>query len=599
MDDLLETRFQRRTLILGAAKGTLLLGLMGRLFQLQILDQKHYEGLSDKNRFHSFLVIPERGLIADRNNVILANLRTEYYCVFEPNVEGTKLVDLIPTLKKIINLNDLDLKVIQKQLSRKRLLDPIMIKENMTLEEMARLQVHLFELPGVRCDKAKSRLYPDPYPFSHLLGFVGIPSQKEKDDDPLFLLPEFRVGKTGLEKQFDSTLRGVAGTKTVEVNAYRKIQRVISHQKGVKGHDLHLTIDATLQKKVYDILSPHLSASCVVMHAHTGAVHAFVSYPGFDTNLFLHRIYKKDWDALSNDPHHPLTNKLIQGTYAPGSTFKMIVALAALKKGIINEQTTFSCCGEFDFKNHTYHCWNWKNGGHGSVNLERALAQSCDVYFYQLALKLSVDDIAEMANAFGLGSLTGIEIPNERKGLIPTKKWHLEKRKSKWLTGDNINLSIGQGKILTTPMQLCRMMAGLCNGGKLVTPHLIKLDHPMAESIDVDANHLKLIQKGMSSVVNQPYGTAYQARIVNEKYAMIGKTGSTQVARITKQQRADGTINQNPWHLKEHALFVGGAPLNDPQFVIAVLVEHGGSGGRISAPIARDILHATQEILKC
>lgn len=599
MDDLLEKRFQRRTLILGAAKGTLLLGLMGRLFQLQVLDKKHYEGLSDKNRLHRFLIIPERGLIVDRNNTLLADLKTEYYCVFEPNTEGTKLADLMPKIKDIIILNDLDLKNIQKQIDSKRTLDSIMIKENMTLDEMARLQVHLFELPGIRCDKVKSRSYADPHPFSHLLGFVGMPSQKEKDTDPLFLLPEFRVGKTGLEKQFDTILRGKAGSKTVEVNAYRKIQRVISHEKGIKGNDLYLTIDATLQKKVYDILSPHLSASCVVMHAHTGAIHAFVSYPGFDTNLFLHRIYKKDWDALSNDPHHPLVNKLIQGTYAPGSTFKMIIALAALKKGIINEKTIFSCSGKFDYKNHIYHCWNWKNGGHGAVNLERALAGSCDVFFYHLALKLSVDEIAEMATFFGLGSLTGIEIPNERKGLIPTHNWHLEKRKSKWLTGDNINLSIGQGKILTTPLQLCRMMAGLCNGGKLVTPHLIKTDTPICEPIDVAPDHLKIIQKGMSSVVNQPYGTAYASRIMDEKYAMLGKTGSTQVARITKKQRAEGTLNQNPWHLKEHALFVGGAPLNDPQFVIAVLIEHGGSGGRISAPIARDILQATQEILKC
>jgi penicillin-binding protein 2 len=352
-----------------------------------------------------------------------------------------------------------------------------------------------------------------------------------------------------------------------------------------------------LQNKIYEILEPILSGVCIVMDVHTGAIKSFVSFPGFDSNMFVNQISRHQWRELSQNIYHPLINKAISGLYAPGSTFKMITSLAALKAGIVNQNQTYYCPGHFDYHGIRFHCWNWKQGGHGTVNMTQALARSCDVYFYNLALQLKADDIADMATKFGLGTPTGIEIPNEKKGLVPTTKWKYETKKQRWTPGETINISIGQGYLLTTPLQLAKMTAMLANGGKIIEPHLVSKDTTKSEQIDIDPKHLEIIMKGMFDAVNDPCGTGHKAKLKYPDWQLCGKTGSTQVAKITAQQRAEGTHNDRPWHLKEHALFTGVAPFSDPKYSVVVLIEHGGGGGKVAAPIAKQVMEAVKEII--
>lgn len=597
MNKLLDKTFERRSILLGGLKGSLLLGLLARTYTLQVIQKEHFQILSDKNRLYKFLIIPDRGIIVDRNNCILAESNNEYFILFDrdyiKNFDQT-----FETLKNIISLNEQDIIDIQKQLSKKQSIEPILIKNNLPLKEVYNLEVNLNHLPGIRSEKIRTRFYPDPFPLTHLLGFVGTVSTNDKKNDsaPILNEPGFKIGKTGLEKAFDLTLRGEAGEKKVEVNAYRKIVRTLSLQKSKMGEQLSLTIDMDLQKTVYNLLEPYHTGGCAVMDVHTGELLSFVSYPGFDGNLFSHKIYQKSWQALSNDPYKPLTNKLINGLYAPGSIFKMIIALAALEKGIITHQTSYHCPGHFDLNGHKFHCWSWRTGGHGHVNLTQAIGISCDVFFYHVALKLTSEEITNMAQRFGLGIPTGIELPNEKKGFIPTIDWQNNNFKRKWQKGDTINLSIGQGMLLTSPLQLCRMTACFVNGGRLINPHVLCSTTPQAELIDIKPEHLDSIKKGMEAAVNAPYGTARRAQITTKGFEMGGKTGSTQVSRITEAQRRLGTHNDRPWHLKEHALFVGYAPLHKPRFATVVLIEHGGSGGRYAAPIGKEVLLKTQEL---
>jgi penicillin-binding protein 2 len=599
MSNLLQKSFQRRSIILAGIKGSLLLGLVGRLYTLQIVHQDHFQTLSDKNRLHKFIIIPDRGLIVDWKNNILAESNNEFFSLFDR--DHIKNFDIVlQKVQSIIHLTPYDLELIQKQLLKKRSVEPILIKNNLSVEEMYTLEVHLNELIGLRAEKIRTRFYPDPLPLTHVLGFVGTVSEKDREKDTSALLkePGFKIGKTGLEKRFDLSLRGKEGEKKVEVNAYRKIVRTLSLEKSIPGDKLTLTIDLNLQKTVYNLLEPYHSGACTVMDAHTGEVRAFVSYPGFDGNLFSRKIHQKAWDNLAQDPYRPLVNKLTTGLYAPGSIFKMMIALSALEKGITKDTTSFHCPGHFDLNGHKFHCWSWKSGGHGTINLTQALGLSCDVYFYHLALKLNTEDVINMAEKFGFGLATGIEYPDEKKGLLPTLEWQKKYFKRPWRKGDLINLSIGQGMLLVTPLQLARMTAAIVNGGRLLTPRLLETTIGASSIIDVNKDHLSILQKGMYEAVNQPYGTAYGARIEKPGFEMAGKTSSTQVSRITEEQRKLGTHNDRPWHLKEHALFVGYAPFNNPRFIISVILEHGGSGGRHAAPLAKEILLKTQDIFK-
>ncbi|RZI45665.1 penicillin-binding protein 2 [Candidatus Finniella inopinata] len=589
--------FTRRSLILGGIQGGLALGLIGRLYVLQVVNSQHYQLLSDKNRIQSLDLLPARGEIFDRSGVLLAGNHTTYGCLL--NLSKAKEVQsLLESLKSLIDIDAPTLERVTGQLKKQRKAFALLLKENLSWDELATLELHAPDLSGILIEKSQSRFYPHPQQTAHVVGYVGAVTEKEAAANDQLEIPGFKVGKTGLEKHEDDRMRGQPGLKRLEVNASQRVVRVLETVESVKGQDLHLTLDFPLQKAVGDILQRAQSACAVVLDVWTGAVLALVSHPTFDANLFIGGIGKTPWKDLNENPHLPMNNKVISGQYSPGSTFKMIVALAALKKGVVNSQTSFHCPGHYDFYDHRFHCWNWRTGGHGHMTLEPALSQSCDVYFYNLATTLGIDAMAETAREFGLGVATGIELTSEKAGLVPNKSWKRLIKKQVWTPGETINISIGQGAILATPIQLAKMTAMLANGLCPIQPHLLKNAPLMgATPLPYSKDFQNLIKAGMRGAVNEPRGNAYRARIEDPAKQMAGKTGSTQVVRITQQNRDNYTHNDRPYHLKEHALFVGYAPVDHPRFAVTVVVEHGGSGAKAAAPLARDILLAAQTLV--
>jgi penicillin-binding protein 2 len=428
---------------------------------------------------------------------------------------------------------------------------------------------------------------------------VGTVSENDLDGDPFLELPGIRIGKSGIEKSYEAQLRGTPGVKQVELNAVRRIVRELSTTSSVAGKDMRVTLDLALQQSVFQRLSLEKGAAALILDTKSGRVLSYVSVPGFDANLFANGISKTDWEALLNHPQRPLNDKVITGQYGPGSTFKMIVALAALEAGVITPTTPVCCSGFITLGEHAFHCHSWKQGGHGTLTLENAIARSCDVYFFHVGKLLGIDPMAEMARRFGLGALTGIDLPGEKPGLIPSRKWKSLVMGKSWMLGETYNASIGQGYVLATPLQLAVMTARLVTG-KALFPHLgIMDDPPIFNNMNLNPEHLKVVLSGMEKVVNEPFGSGYGSRIIDPGFEMGGKTGSTQVQRITKRDREQGLANSSnrPWHTREHALFVGYAPLKDPRFVTSVLVEHGGSGAKAAAPIARDILLMAQKMI--
>jgi penicillin-binding protein 2 len=460
-------------------------------------------------------------------------------------------------------------------------------------------------LPGVYVEVGKRRDYPLGVAGAHIVGYVGaVDPQDLKDNDPVLRLPGFRLGKTGLEKSYEELLRGKPGHKKVEVNVSGREVRDLDVDKGQSGSDLALTIDAQLQQSVVEILAEEKSASVVVMNPNTGEVYALVSSPAFDPNKFTSRISFEDYEALLADDGKPLNNKAISGQYPPGSTFKMITALAGLEAGVINSKTTAYCPGHYDVKEHRFHCW--KRAGHGWVDIVQALAQSCDVYFYEMSREVGIERIAAMARRFGLDETYGFDLGEERQGLMPDKKWKRGYLGEKWRPGETVVASIGQGYILSTPMQLAVMTSRLCNGGVAVKPWMVgamddrisQRGRTMWPDMRVDPYHLRLVQRGMNAVVNGEKGTAIGSRIEKAGQEMAGKTGTSQVRRISLQQRSEGLAKQEdiPWKFRHHALFVGYAPVEKPEYVVSVVVEHGGSGSASAAPIASKILKRAQEL---
>ncbi|NNE83949.1 MAG: penicillin-binding protein 2, partial [Alphaproteobacteria bacterium] len=425
---------------------------------------------------------------------------------------------------------------------------------------------------------------------------------KHQTGDPLLELPGFRIGRSGVERTFDLALRGRAGSSQLEVNALGRVIRELGRREGQTGQTLVLTFDSTLQQSAMKALGDQ-TGSVVVLDVNTGATMVQASTPTFDPNNFTNGLSETEWRALVDDERAPLRNKAIAGEYAPGSTFKMIVALAALEAGQINSDTSFFCSGSLTLGDGKFHCW--KRQGHGHTNLNKGIAESCDVYFYELSKRVGIDRIADMAKRFGLGQDLDLDIPGARPGLIPTKAWKSAVIGQRWAQGETLVAAIGQGFVLATPLQLATMMARIANGGRAVTPFIARdvmandslggrSDAPPPD-IGVNQNHLDLVRKAMVNVTNSRRGTAYRARIMVPGMAMAGKTGTSQVRRITRAERAAGILKneQLPWKRRDHALFVGYAPIEAPKYAVAVVVEHGGGGSKVAAPIARDIMVET------
>ncbi len=591
----------RRTVLLGGGQLLLAAGLVGRMYQLQILQADRYAVLSDKNRVSLRLIPPSRGRILDRYGSLIAENIFNYQVILVPE-QTPDIAKTLDLLGQILSFSNRERQHILGDIRRKRDFVPVVLKENLTWQEVARIEVNAQDLPGISIDVGQSRYYPSGKAHCHVVGYVAAVSRDDYEEGPLFELPGFRVGKSGIEKQYDPELRGEAGTRQIEVNALGRVIRELNRDESHPGQDMFLTIDDQLQNFVYERVRA-LNAAAVVMDVNDGQVLALVSTPGFDPNAFNKGLDVQSWSDLESDSRAPLTNKVISGQYAPGSTFKMIVALAALESGIIDPDLRFSCDGFLHLGDSKFHCW--RKEGHGAVDMEGALRESCDVYFYKLSQKLDIEAIADMARRFGFGESLGIDLPSEQSGLVPSPEWKQAVIGHPWQKGETLLASIGQGYILATPLQLAVMTSRLVNGGRATVPFLAfdpgtngaRSSVDDLESLGVSQSSLDVMIRAMAAVVNEPSGTAFSSRIHRSDYMMGGKTGTSQVRRISERERRHGVIkNENlPWIKRDHALFVGYAPLDKPRYACAVIVEHGGSGAKVAAPIARDILTEAQK----
>ncbi|MDX5349216.1 MAG: penicillin-binding protein 2, partial [Paracoccaceae bacterium] len=475
---------------------------------------------------------------------------------------------------------------------------PVTVAERLSWQDFSKVALNAPALPGVTPEVGLSRQYPLDTDFAHVVGYVGPVSEKDLEGleapDPLLRIPKFQIGTIGVEKWMEDTLRGRAGTKRIEVNSAGRVMRELERQEGDRGADIRLTIDADVQNFAQARLGEE-SAAVVVMDVQNGDIICCASSPSFDPNLFVRGISHADYKSLMDNDHRPLANKTVSGAYPPGSTFKMVTALAALEAGVITPETRVRCPGYIEYGGRRFHCW--KRGGHGAVGLVRSLAESCDVYYYDIAQKVGIDKIAEMGRKLGLGQRFDIPMSAITEGIMPNKQWKLERHKQDWRIGDTINASIGQGYVLTSPLQLAVMTARLASG-RAVVPRLIRMvndqELPVAEApaLDIPADHLDGVRLGMHEVVNGEQGTAKSSRVVDPTLVFAGKTGTSQVRNITAAEREAGVISndQLPWNRRDHALFVGYAPYDAPRYAISVVVEHGGGGSTAAAPIGRDVI---------
>jgi len=583
----------RRSLVFAAANTVVASIILGRLYQLQFMRSDEYKNLAEGNRIKLQLIAPVRGVISDRNGEPLAN-NLKNYRLFLDSENIKEAGKSLKELAALIAIGEDKIEQAIKQAKNSRFLPPLLLKENLTRDELAKFEFYHLNFPGVFVDIGQVRYYPLSEQASHLIGYVGAIAKDEAaelDENAVERLPDFKIGKNGVEKMFEESLRGIAGVKQVEVNSHGSAVRELSRNPGSGGKDFRLTIDARLQKYASERLGEE-SAAAVVMNIHNGDVLALASMPAYDPNNFSKGITNKYWAELQENIRNPLMNKAISGQYPPGSTFKIVMGIAALQNKIVDPQSRVSCNGTFMLGNHSFRCW--KQGGHGSVNLREAMMGSCDVYFYTMAQRLGIDAIAETSRRFGLGKISGVGLPADKPGIVPDDDWKQARYGQSWQGGDTINVGIGQGYILATPLQLAVMTARVANGGFAVVPRLVAdSDSPQFASLGISENHLTAVCESLDAVVNNPAGTAYGKRIAEEHMQMAGKTGTSQVKKLIRQGMEQSKL---PWEDRHHALFVGYAPLHAPKYAAAVIVEHGGGGGAAAAPIVRDLLLKIQNL---
>ena len=617
----------RRMFIIGTAKIIVFTGIIVRLFSLQITDNKKYLTLSDKNRLREWRLPPVRGKFLDYfGNIIAGNLKVYQLHVIPEEVEDFKY--LMVRLKEILDLSDRKFDKIIKQKKNQKPWETLIISKNLTWEQFTKVNYFLHDLVGAKPVLSVSRNYPFSDNYTHILGYVSEASEKDILNNEMIKnkhVPGLKVGKTGLEKTFENELIGTNGIQRYEVNAYGKRISQLDHSDGINGETIQLTIDTEIQKFCSELLKD-VAGSISVMDIYTGEILAMQSSPSFDPNLFLFGINQDDWQLIRNNPLKPLVNKTLSGLYSPGSTFKPMVALSALENGIINENFKVNCSGKTEMYGQTYHCW--KKKGHGVVNLKNAMKQSCDTYFYEIARKLGVDRLKKTSIKFGLGEkVLDKTFMNEKKGLIPDTKWKKNNLGKGWVIGETLITGIGQGYTQTTPLQLCQMTAQLANGGFKIYPKIVvKKEDKTAEDIKIimnnnlkkldeeesglqnatellgllnkkeheplfkNAKNIDIIKESIFASTNEIRGTSYKSRIDNPKYQFAGKTGTSQVKRITKADRElDLKTFEIPYNERDHALYVAFGPYKNPRYALSIVVEHGGSGSTTAAPIAKNL----------
>ena len=618
----------RRMFIFAAAKAVVFCGIVGRLFSLQISENKKYLTLSDKNRLREARLPPVRGEFVDFfGNRIAKNLTVYQLHVVPEQVEDFKT--LMVRLKDILNLSNNRLQELIKKKNKQKPWETLVISENLTWDEFSKINFYLHELSGARPVLTVGRNYPYKETYTHVLGYVSEASVEDLINNETIKdrnVPGLRVGKTGLEKALEKELIGTNGIQRFEVNAYGKRINQIDFKEGEQGKTIKLTIDTEIQKYTQELLNER-AGSISIMDIYTGEIIAMNSSPSFDPNLFLYGIEKNKWIEINKNPLKPLMNKTVSGLYSPGSTIKPLVALSALENDVITPNLKVNCRGHkhpLELYGMKYHCW--KKQGHGYMSLENAIKQSCDTYFYEAARLLGVDRLNETAKKFGLGDVVLGEYFNEKKGVVPSTEWKKEAIGQNWYLGETLINGIGQGYIQTTPLQLCLMTAQLANGGHKIYPKIIfdnkqdtienikfkmkfaeennkeeanllsateKLFKKEVKTYDVlyrNKENIKFVLNAMFKSTNEIYGTSFSSRIEDPKYQFAGKTGTAQVKRITDAERElELKTNQIPYKERDHAWFVAFGPYKDPRYAVSILVEHGGSGSSTAAPIAKKL----------
>ena len=595
--NILDKKFGRRSFLIGTSQLILVGLLIRQIRQIQLNESEKYRLLAEENRIDIEILPPLRGVIFDKKGTILAKNK-ENYRIKILRDKNINLPNVMENLSKLINISEERKIEIIKKLEKKRSNSSIIIAENLSWIEFKQVLVNLPSLPGIVPEVDLKRFYTKKELLAHLLGYVGVISRKDlkriSTDDPILQIQDFKIGKVGIEKGLDKYLRGQVGLGKFEVNASGKIIRKLAEEPSSSGKDIHLTIDSNLQK--FSMLRiKEYSASAVVIDLSNGGIICMASNPSYDPNKFVEGISQEDWDILLQSKNQPLANKAISGNYPPGSTFKMIVAIAALEDNLINPEDLFECNGFYESEQRKFHCW--KYFGHGSTDLLKGIEESCDVYFYNLAERIGIERIAKTARKFGIGITPNLPLSGISKGLLPSKSWKKNTQNESWYTGDTLNSGIGQGYLLSTPIQIAIMTARIATGLE-IKPSLLKaidgkpVKYDKHKLLDIKKSTLDIIRQAMFGVVNNKTGTAFNSRLINETKIFAGKTGTSQIRQISEQERNKGIIkNQDlPRNQRDHALFTGYAPFTNPKFSVSIVVEHGGGGGKVAAPIARDIL---------
>ena len=569
--------------------------LGARMRYMQVEKADEFRLLAEDNRISIRLIPPARGLIQDRNGKLIAGNEQNYRVIINREDAGDA-EHVLRRLAGIVPISPEDMERALKEAGKRSPLQ-IIVADRLPWEDVSKVAVNSPALPGVSPEVGLSRIYPRDTDFAHVVGYVGPVSDKDlaklETPDPLLQTPKFQIGKIGTELWMEDTLRGKAGHRRVEVNVTGRVMRELDREEGTAGGTIRLTIDADVQNYAQARLGDE-SAAVVMIDVTNGDVIACVSNPSFDPNLFVRGISHKDYDLLTEHDHRPLANKAVQGAYPPGSTFKMVTALAALDAGAITPAYAVRCPGYYEVGGRKFACW--KHGGHGTVDLARSLTESCDVFYYDVSLKAGIDAIAAMGRRLGLGQRHDLPMSAITEGNMPDKAWKQDRYKQDWRIGDTVNASIGQGYVLTSPLQLAVMTARIATG-RAVSPRLIHMidDDPVAvpeaPDLGIAPEHLAAVREGMFDVSNSQRGTGYGSRVAEASLRMAGKSGTSQVRNISAAERARGVTknDQLPWDRRDHALFVCFGPFDNPKYAVAVIVEHGGGGSLAAAPIARDV----------
>ena len=611
----------RRMFLLSVGKAIVVVGVLGRLISLQINESKKYKTLSDKNRFREWKLAPERGVIKDYFNQDIASNRQVYQIHLIP--ENTNSIDQIFfRLKSILKISDKRISSLKKRIIKQKPWEPIIVSDNLDWSEFSRINLFLHELQGIEPVVSVARVYKDSS-SAHILGYVSQVSAKDLKNKKYLkeiLVPGIAVGKTGLERRFDKEMIGKVGFQRYEVNAFGKRIKQILVNQGQAGKDYKTTLDLEVQKYTAEILGDKAASVCV-MDIYNGDIISLVSSPSYDPNTFVHGVDRDYWNSLISNDRKPLTNKALSGLYPPGSTVKTLVALSALENKIVSPLKSVKCTGKIEMYGEKFHCW--KKKGHGVVNMRSAIKRSCDVYFYEIARRLGVDKLSETAKKFGLGQKVLKNFSEERSGVVPNTSWKKKYIGENWYIGETLHTGIGQGYFQSTPIQLCLMTAQIANGGFEIKPKIIfdskknnlkeylkfKKENPnqplpqklLLSNLDLkplfkNQDNINIIKDAMYSSSNEPGGTSYRSRLEDKRYMFAGKTGSSQIKRFTEEQREAEVKQENvPYKSRDHALFIAFAPVSDPKYAISVVVEHGGSGSKAAAPIAKKVIKKVLE----